>query len=194
MSATSSVFSVVFPGLLAAPVATPLMAFGVTRLPPGLQRWAYVLVAAIAALTGLACALEISFPNLQTNALAIIASLWAILTLLLSAYRLRSPWARHLIGASGLLLLVCSAFLATVGGLLTAFMVGDAVPVHASTEPSGRSCLVTSYGNATTDFGGYTVTITQPLRLAPFLEQAIWRKSYEKPRQGPAELCTHAMQ
>lgn len=77
----------------------------------------------------------------------------------------------------------------TMGGLITAFMVGDTVPVFSQRGPTGRACHVTSYGNATTDFGGHIVAISEPLPFAPFLEKVVNRRSYEKPKQKPAELC-----
>ncbi|KGM38628.1 hypothetical protein JY96_21630 [Aquabacterium sp. NJ1] len=95
-------------------------------------------------------------------------------------------------GSFAILLLLICAFMGTLGGLATAFMVGDRVPVLSVNNGTGRACYVTSYGNVTTDFGGYNVTIAQQLAYAPFLEAVIVRKQYEKPKQKPEELCEAA--
>jgi hypothetical protein len=189
MSATSSVFATTFIGLLGAPIASPGLAWGITKLPTQTHRWVYLALAAWPAAIWALSALGVSSASPDANAIAVVAALWATVALALSAYRLRSQWLRHLLGAVGLLLLAFCVFMGTLGGLATAFVVGDTVPVFSQRTPSGRACSVTSYGNATTAFGGYVVAISEPLVLAPFLEQVVKRKPYEKPKEKPAELC-----
>jgi hypothetical protein len=189
MSATSSVFSITFMGLLGAPIAAPGVAWGITKLPTRTHRWVYLALAAWPAAIWALSALDVSAASLDANAMAVVSAIWATVALALSAYRLRALWLRHLLGALGLLLLACCVFMGTLGGLATAFMVGDMVPVFSQRAPSGRTCSVTSYGNATTEFGGYIVAISEPLAFAPSLEKVDKRMPYEKPKQKPAELC-----
>jgi len=189
MSTTSGVFAIVFVGLLGAPIAAPALAWGVTRLPAKGQRWVYSLLAASAAFIFVASTLDISSPSPRVNAIALFFSLWAVLVVMLSAYRLRSKLLRHAVGSLAIVMLMLCAFMGTLGGLATAFMVGDRMPIFSVSKDSGRTCYVSSYGNATTDFGGYNITISQQLAYAPFLEEVIMHKQYEKPRQRPEELC-----
>lgn len=189
MSATSSVFATTFIGLLGAPVAAPAVAWGITKLPRQTRRWVYLALAAWPAAIWTLSALDVSAASLDANAIAVVAALWATVALALSAYRLRARLLRHLLGAVGLLLLAFCVLMGTLGGLATAFMVGDMVPVFSLRTPSGRTCSVMSYGNATTDFGGHVVAISEPLALAPFLEKVVKRKRYENPKEEPAELC-----
>ncbi|HCB1864368.1 TPA: hypothetical protein MYQ41_005440 [Citrobacter amalonaticus] len=189
MSATSGVFSIVFIGLLGASIATPSLAWLVTKLPRKSQGWIYSMLAALAVSIWAISALDISSPNPRFNAIAIISALWAVLVVLLSAYRLRSRLLRHTLGTFAILLLVACVFMGTLGGLATAFMVGESVPIFSASEASGRACYVTSYGNATTDFGGYNITIAKQITYAPFLETVVMRKQYEKPQKRPEELC-----
>ena len=189
MSATSSVFAITFIGLLGSPIAAPGLAWGITKLPALIYRWVYLALAAWPAALCALSALDVSATSLDANAIAVVSAIWATVALALSAYRLRSPWLRHLLGAVGLLLLIICVFMGTLGGLATAFMVGDMVPVFSLKAPSGRTCSVTSYGNATTDFGGYVIAISEPLAFAPFLEKVVKRKPYEKPKEEPAQLC-----
>jgi hypothetical protein len=189
MSTTSSVFSLAFAGLLSAPVVAPGVAWGITKLPGQMHRWVYLALAAWLATIWALSALDVSAASPDDNVMAVISAIWAAVALALSAYRLRTAWLRHLLGALGLLLLALCVFMGTMGGLITAFMVGDTVPVFSQRAPSGRTCHVTSYGNATTDFGGYIVAISEPLPFAPFLEKVVNRRPYEKPKQKPPELC-----
>jgi hypothetical protein len=76
-----------------------------------------------------------------------------------------------------------------MSALGTVFIVGDTVPVFTATQAQGRHCEVTSYGNATTDFGGHRVVITAPVALLPFLERTVIDQTFEKPQQTPAQLC-----
>ncbi len=76
-----------------------------------------------------------------------------------------------------------TTFIGLLGALATVLMVGDTVPVFSLRAPSGRTCSVTSHGNATTEIGGYVVAISEPLALAPFLEKVVKRRPYEKPKE-----------
>ena len=189
MSTTSSVFATTFFGLLGAPIAAPGVAWGITKLPRQIHRWVYLALAAWPAAIWALSALDVSSSSPDTNAIAVVAALWATVALALSAYRLRARLLRHLLGAVGLLLLAFCVLMGTLGGLATAFMVGDTVPVFSLSAPSGRTCSVTSYGNATTEFGGYVVAISEPLAFAPFLEKVVKRQQYEMAKEEPAELC-----
>lgn len=105
MSTTSSVFSIAFAGLLSAPVVAPGVAWSITKLPGQIHRWVYLALAAWLATIWALSALDVSAASPDDNVMAVISAIWAAVALSLSAYRLRTAWLRHLLGAVGLLLL-----------------------------------------------------------------------------------------
>ena len=190
MSATtSSAFAIAFTALLGAPVAAPLLARLAMRLPRALQTRAYLALAGVPLAVAAMSWGGLSSPTYQVNAVALLAAFWAFLTLAVSAFRFESRWLRYTLGLLSILLLALSLFAGTLGGLGTVFIVGDTVPVFTTTQAQGRHCEVTSYGNATTDFGGHRVVVTAPVPLLPFLERTVIDQTFEKPQQTPAQLC-----
>jgi len=189
MSAHSSAFAIAFTALLGAPVAAPVMARLTMRLPKALQTRAYLALAGLPVAVVAMSWGGLSSPTYQVNAVAVLAAFWAFLALAVSAFRFESRWLRYTLGPLSILLLALSVFAGTLGGLGTVFIVGDTVPVFTAEQGQGRHCQVTSYGNATTDFGGHRVVITAPVPLLPFLERTVTDQTFEKPRQTPAELC-----
>lgn len=190
MSATtSSAFAIAFTALLGAPVAASVMARLTMRLPKALQTHAYLALAGLPLAVAAMSWGGLSSPIYQVNALAVLAAFWAFLALAVSAFRFGSRWLRYTLGPLSILLLALSLFAGTLGGLGTVFIVGDTVPVFTATQAQGGHCEVTSYGNATTDFGGLRVVITTPVPLLPLLERTVTDQSFEKTRQTPAQLC-----
>lgn len=190
MSATtSSAFAIAFTALLGAPVAAPLLGRLAIRLPKALQTRAYLALAALPLAVAAMSHSGLTSSSYQVNAVAVLAAFWAFLTLAVSAFRFESRWLRYTLGPLSIVLLALSVFAGTLGALGTVFIVGDTVPVFTATQAHGRHCEVTSYGNATTDFGGYRVVITAPVPLLPFLERTVIDQTFEKPRETPAQLC-----
>lgn len=186
---SSQVFNIVLIGLLAAPLMVPILALSITMFPPTSQRWMYSMLATAVGLILALHALDISSPSPPANAVTLMFAIWALLLMLLSAYRLRSKLPRYLLGSVAVLLLLLCALMGTLGTLLIAFMVGDVTPIFSVRQDPDRACYVTSYGNATTRSGGFNVTITQQLAYIPFLEVVIMRRQYEWPGKKPEELC-----
>ena len=189
MSTESSAFTLAFVGLLGAPIAAPSLAWLFGKLPPAKQVPAYVVLAGLAIIPIALATLGLSSISYEVNAAAILLAFWSVLTLSVSAFRLRSRLLRYPLGAVAVVLLLVSLFMGTIGSLGTAFIVGDTVPIYTAEQDKKHNCYVTSYGNATTDTGGYHVTITARQSFALIMERTIIKRSYEEPPQTPAELC-----
>jgi len=189
MSAHSSAFAIAFTAVLGAPVVAPLLARLAKRLPTPLQTRAYLALAGVPLAVAAMSHSGLTSSSYQVNAVAVLVAFWAFLTLAVSTFRFESRCLRYTLGPLSILLLALSLFAGTVGGLGLVFIVGDTVPVFTATQAHGRHCEVTSYGNATTDFGGHRVVITAPVPLLPFLERKVIDQTFEKPRQTPAQLC-----
>jgi hypothetical protein len=176
-------------GLLGAPVAAPALAWLVCKLPPGLQRRAYATLGCIPLLVAALVIADLSTASYQTNASAVVIAYWASMALALSAFRLRVRALRYALGATAIFLLLLSVLMGTFGGLATVFIVGETIPVYTGSLDETHTCNVTSYGNATTQSGGYRVTVAVKQPFAPFLERTITSRQYESPQQDPADLC-----
>lgn len=176
-------------GLLGAPVAAPALAWLVCKLPPRLQHRTYAALGAIPLLVAALTFADLSTASYQTNAISLLIAYWAFMALALCAFRLRVGALRFALGAAAILLLFLSVLMGTLGGLATVFIVGETIPVYSGALDETHTCTVTSYGNATTQSGGYRVTVAVQQPFAPFLERTTTSRQYESPQENPADLC-----
>lgn len=161
--------------LLGTPVAAPLIGRQLRHAAPTVQRRVFQRLAIAVACIGL---------DLGFLAAGILG---------LSCFRLRQQMLGITLGVVATLVLACGFLLGTVGFLGVMFIVGDTVPLYQTAMPGHRHCYVTTYGNATTSWGGYNVAISRHLPWIILIEMTSSRHRFEAPQFEPAEACDRAV-
>ena len=74
---------------------------------------------------------------------------------------------------------VGGVLLGTVGAVGLALVMGDYVPRGGGALGPHHRYVVTTYGNATTSYGGSTVSVYRRVAWAPFLERRVFEASFD---------------
>ncbi|WP_158289086.1 hypothetical protein [Rubrivivax albus] len=186
-------FVVAFAAILGTPVIAPLASWWLNRQPAALRVRRLRDLCTGLCLFFVALLLGISTPWFELNALLCGIAYITTGVLAVSAFRVRPRLVGIALGSIGVLVLILSMLLGTVGALAVGLIVGDAAPIYTASLPLNRRCFVKSFGNVTTTSGGYDVTIKYVPPFFPLV--ALWRadRRFANPTFEPPEACLRAI-
>jgi hypothetical protein len=175
MSVTES-YSV-FYGAVITIFGSPLVALVLVYLLKGQSnkvRLFTVLVSIVFVLAPVAgVATKISLVGTTADAIVLYSAYLFFCVIVFSAIWARSEVLRLVIMLPGVGVMAAGALLGSGGFLFLGFVVADSLPVYEATMRPGLACRVTSYGNTTTQAGGYVARAFEISRLVPVFEREV---------------------
>jgi hypothetical protein len=192
MPSTAFAITLAMLTLLGTPILSLLAARRLSQGRPRNQRLVFWLLLGGIALVSLSCYFGTATSVYEVNAIVLAVAYLALGILAFSAFRIRPKILGVLAGLISLLPMVMGVLLATIGILALAFIIGDTVPIHQDFTDRNLKCYVTSFGNATTSYGGYDVTLKRQVPVLSFVEYTVGQHRFTDPEFQPVEACQRA--
>lgn len=183
-------FGAIFLALLGTPILAPALSWEISKKSKHAQRRVFVALTTFMAVVIFAKVLGVSFHSYEANVAAVSLAFIFYGAIAFSFFRLRPRALGIPLGCIASLPVVGGLLSGTVGALGVLFIVGDSVPIHTGPVKGGElSCYVTSFGNATTAYGGYEVVLAKPLPALSFIEYKVKKQTFNDPSFPPADAC-----
>lgn len=186
-----SQFNIVFFGLYITLFATPIVAFVLRKKLEPNSRFLFVLAGTTLILVCFAIWLGLSISGVSLDVL-VLYGIYLLLGLCVFQLFMLKHYAFKVIGALCVVPFITFPLLSVPAVLGVLFIVGDYEPRY-SVDVGGRSCRVTSYGNATTSTGGYEATIYKTFGFIEYEVDFVTVDHTRKPEITPEKVCNAAL-